>query len=393
MGGEAAILVDILVLLVAAKVFEELVIRLGQPPLLGDLLAGIIVGPTVFGLVEPHHGIATLAWIGIVVLIFLAGMDSSLSELRRYGMGSMLVAAGGVAATTVLAFLAGWFLGYGFEESLFLAVILAPTSVGVSVAVLSQLGLLRDRVGEIVMGAAVADDVMAMVLFSIVYSVVAEEALGYERLGGILAGLGFTAAAFYLINRYSSRILSAIIGRAKEEATPEIELLILGIGVAAVTSYLGLSPLIGAYFAGLGFAEALRGYGFRERFVLLLNFATPFFFIYAGLLLDPWMALRGLETGRAATAAATIVAAGMAGKVLGCGIAALKAGLPPREAWLIGFAMMPRAGVDLVIAVSGLQRGIIGMDIYLSALILIYTTSLATPVIVQSLARGIAGAR
>ncbi len=386
MSGEAAILLDILILLVVAKALEEIVIRLGQPPLLGDLLAGIILGPTLLDLVEPHHGIATFAWIGIVILIFLAGMDSSISELKRYGKGSMLVAMGGVAATTLLAFTVGYLLGYGFNESLFMAVILAPTSVGVSVAVLAELGLLRVRVGEIVVGAAVADDVIAMVLFSIVYSVIAEERLGVERLGMILAGLGFIAAAFYLIHRYSSRIVDAIVRGAKEEATPEIELLIIGVAVATATSYFNLSPLIGAYFAGLGFAEALRGYGFRERFTLLLNFATPFFFIYAGLLLDPWAALSSIEPGRALVTASSIVAAGMAGKVLGCGLMARRAGLPWREAWIIGFSMMPRAGVDLVIAVSGLQSGIIGMDIYLSALLLIYTTSLSTPVIVQLLA-------
>ena len=129
---EALILLDITLVLLLAKVLEEVMARIKQPTILGDLLAGILVGPTVFGLISSVENIESLAWVGIVILLFLGGVESSVSEFKRYGVQVLTVALGGVLACFLLGFSYAYMLGYDLKTMLFLGAILTPTSVGVS---------------------------------------------------------------------------------------------------------------------------------------------------------------------------------------------------------------------------------------------------------------------
>ena len=167
--------------------------------------------------------------------------------------------------------------------------------------------------------------------------------------------------------------------------TPIIQLLIIGMLMAVLSSYLGLSPLIGAYLAGLALSRVVkseRTYRFFEIFVQMIS---PFFFVYAGILLNPWIVIGEINLWDVMGIVAAIVLAGIVGKILGCGGVAKAMGLDTRSSITIGVGMMPRAGVDLVIAVVGLTLGVLTMELYLSALILIYVTSLSTPVLLKKL--------
>ncbi len=383
MHEEAIILLDLTLVLIFAKLFEEIVARFKQPPLLGDLLAGIIVGPTILGLIHVPANVAVIGWLGIVVLIFLAGLETSFKELRTYSVEAMVIAIGGVIATFLLALLVSSLFGYGWITCLFIAVVLAPTSVSVTVATLMELGLLRTRVGEVIIGAAVADDVYAMILYAIVSSIATYGVLQPDSIIRIVAGLTIMLGGFYLLYRYGDLIVSRFIIRSRVGGALLTHVLIIGVVFATVSAIFGLGPIVGAYFAGIALASIARSRNLEHYYTFLVNFISPFFFVYAGLLLDPWSALATIRLEETLFIAISIVAAGIVGKIIGCGLAAFLYGLDLRSSLLVGVGMMPRAGVDLVIAATGLTMGLLPMELYLGVLLLIYVSSLSTPILLK----------
>lgn len=383
MASEAFIFFDITLVIICAKVLEELFVRLKQPSLLGDLLAGILLGPTVFGVIRVTDNIESIAWLGIVLLIFLAGLESSIEDLKKYGRSAGVVAVGGVVATFSLALLVSFYLGHSIETSLFIAVILAPTSVSVTVATLMEINAIRTPVGETIVGAAVADDVYAMVLFSIVYSMLVEEEGG--PIYRVVTGLALLLIIAFIISRFSKSIIDYIMKSRLDDAQFTYPI-ITGLIVATITAFYGLSPIIGAYFAGLSLSLVLPSISrVRHYYSLLVDLISPFFFVYAGILLNPWSIVEKIEISRAVVTALLIVIAGIVGKVVGCGITAKLLGFSTKSSLAIGVGMMPRAGVDMVIAVTGLSLGVLTMDLYFSTLLLIYVTSITTPFLLKKL--------
>jgi len=384
MNTELMILLDLAIVIVLAKSLEEIIVRLGQPPILGDLLAGIIIGPTVLGLVKATHNVEVIGWLGIVVLIFLAGLETDIEAAKKYGLNAVFVALGGVLVTFFLAYVIALVFNYSYITALFIATILSPTSVSVTSMTLLELGVIRTRIGEIILGAAFADDVMAMALFALTSSIAYYGEVKHESIIQISLALVIIFSLFYLLYKVSNKLFNRIIMSSRLIDTPMIQLLIIGMLMAVLSSYLGLSPLIGAYLAGLALSKVVkeRTYRFFEIFVQMIS---PFFFVYAGILLNPWIVVGKINIYDVIGIVVAIVLAGIVGKILGCGGVAKAMGLDTRSSITIGVGMMPRAGVDLVIAVVGLTLGVLTMELYLSALILIYVTSLTTPVLLKKL--------
>jgi len=384
MNTELMILLDLAIVIVLAKSLEEIIVRLGQPPILGDLLAGIIIGPTVLGLVKATHNVEVVGWLGIVVLIFLAGLETDIEAAKKYGLNAVFVALGGVLVTFFLAYIIALLFNYSYITALFIATILSPTSVSVTSMTLLELGVIRTRIGEIILGAAFADDVMAMALFAITSSIAYYGEVKHESIIQISLALIIIFSLFYLLYKVSNKLFNRVIMSSRLIDTPMIQLLIIGMLMAVLSSYLGLSPLIGAYLAGLALSKVVkeRTYRFFEIFVQMIS---PFFFVYAGILLNPWIVIGKINMYDIIGIVVAIVLAGIVGKILGCGGVAKAMGLDTRSSITIGVGMMPRAGVDLVIAVVGLTLGVLTMELYLSALILIYVTSLTTPVLLKKL--------
>lgn len=383
---ELLILADLALVIVLAKVFEEILVRLNQPPILGDLLAGITIGPTFLGLIRATHNVEVVGWLGIVILIFLAGLETDIEAARRYGRSSFLVALGGVIATFILAYAIALLFNYSTLTALFIATILSPTSVSVTSSTLLQLGVLKSREGEIIMGAAFADDVMAMVLFAIVSSIVYHGEIKPYVAMRITAGLVIVFTVFIVLYVFSDRIFNKLISSSRLVDAPLAHLTIIGILMAVLSSYFGLSPLVGAYLAGLAMSRVVRRTTI-SFFEILAQIISPFFFVYAGILLDPWSILARINLGEVLLIIISIVLAGIIGKIIGCGGVARLTGLKGLSATVIGVGMIPRAGVDLVIAVVGLTTGVLTMELYLSALFLIYVSSLSTPALLTYLFR------
>lgn len=385
MNTELLILIDLAIVIVLAKMLEEIMTRLGQPPILGDLLAGIIIGPSVLGLITVTHNVEVVGWLGIVVLIFLAGLETDIETAKKYGFDAILVALGGVALTFVLAFILASIFRYSFMTALFIATILSPTSVSVTSMTLLELGVIRTRVGEIILGAAFADDVMAMVLFALVSSIAFYGEIRHESVTMIAAGLIIIFALFFLLYRFSDKLFNKFIMHSRLVDTPIVHLLIIGIGMSIISAYFGLSPLIGAYLGGLAMSKVVKSARTMEFLEILVQIISPFFFVYAGILLNPWMVIDKINIFETVSVIVAVVIAGVVGKVIGCGGTAYIRGLDKKSSLTIGIGMMPRAGVDLVIAVVGLTLGVLTMELYLSALVLIYVTSLSTPLLLKKL--------
>ncbi len=384
-SAELVILMDLALVIFTAKVLEEVVVHFNQPPILGDLLAGIIIGPTVLGLIQIHTNVEVIGWLGIVILIFLAGLETDIEAARKYGISAFLVALGGVLFTFLLAYIIAVYFNYPWLTALFIATILSPTSVSVTSTTLMELGVLKTRIGEIIMGAAFIDDVMAMVLFALVSSIVYHGEVRIETILLITAGLLVIISVFLLLYKVSDKLFSRLMMSSRLLDAPMAHLIIVGLGMAILSSWFGLSPLVGAYLAGLAMSRVVRSERVLGFFQTLVQLIAPFFFVYAGLLLDPWLALSRIQGTGIIEIVLAVVAAGIAGKVLGCGLAARLRGLDYKSSLIVGVGMMPRAGVDLVIAVVGLTTGVLTQELYLSALILIYVTSLATPIILNKL--------
>ncbi len=378
---ELLILIDLTLVIVLAKGLEEVIVRFNHPPILGDLLASILIGPTVLGLIRATHNVEVIGWLGIVVLIFLAGIETDIEAARKYGRDSFIVALGGVLATFSLAYLIAYLFGYPYLTALFIATILSPTSVSVTLTTLMELGVLRKREGEIIMGAAFADDVMAMVLFALVSSIVYYGEIRGEALSLIMTGLVLVFAFFAIIYRVSDKLFNRILMNSRLLDAPMTQLIIIGLSMAILSSWFGLSPLVGAYLGGLAMSRVVKSERVLGFFQVLVQLISPFFFVYAGILLDPWGIVHRINPLEALWVIIGVVSAGIIGKIVGCGLSARQRGLDPKSSLTIGVGMMPRAGVDLVIAVVGLTTGVLTMELYLSALILIYVTSLSTPVL------------
>jgi len=384
---ELIILMDLALVIFAAKVLEEVVAHFNQPPILGDLLAGIIIGPTVLGLIQVPTNIEVIGWLGIVILIFLAGLETDIEAARKYGMSAFIVALGGVLFTFLLAYIIAVCFNYPWITALFIATILSPTSVSVTSTTLMELGVLKTNIGEIIMGAAFIDDVMAMVLFAFVSSIVYHGEVKIETVLLITAGLLVIISIFLLLYKVSDKVFGRLTMSSRLLDAPMAHLIIVGLGMAILSSWFGLSPLVGAYLAGLALSRVVRSERVLGFFQTLVQIIAPFFFVYAGLLLDPWHALSRIRGTGIIEIVLAVVAAGIAGKVLGCGLAARFRGLDYRSSLVVGVGMMPRAGVDLVIAVVGLTTGVLTQELYLSALVLIYVTSLSTPILLSHLVR------
>ena len=203
-----------------------------------------------------------------------------------------------------------------------------------------------------------------------------------ESLLPIVTGLATISTLTFLINRFSYKI-SVMLRKLKVHESAFTTILIMGLAAATLTAFFRLSPLVGAFFMGLALSSIPGVELLRERLEFLSMIITPIFFVYAGILLNPWEIVGNNSLYEILYVGLSIVALGVVGKIIGCGFAAKLSGMGWNESLAIGLGMMPRAGVDLVIAVVGLSIGAIDQKLYFGALLLIYFSSLATPALLK----------
>jgi len=374
------VLFQLFSLLLAAKVGDEIFKRLDQPTLIGEILAGIIVGPAVLGWYEVNEATGLFAEIGVVLLLFRVGIETRLADLLRVGLpagavgllGVLLPFGGGVAV--------GLLFGHSAEVTMFIAAAMVATSVGVTSRVLGALRAIATRSGRVILGAAIIDDILAMIILAVATGMAA----GGVNIGRIFL-LVVVAVAFVAIVVVAGtgllRRRPALLTVPAFAETPFMPGMIIMLGLAALSAAIGLAAIIGAFLAGMVVGESSERHALEEEVAPVAAFFTPFFFGAIGAQID----LVGLAnaTALALLAAVTLVAVGT--KFLGSFIGAI--GMGVRRRVLIGWGMVPRGEVGIVVAGLGLQMGVVDGSIYSVVVGMAVITTLIVPPVIPALVR------
>ena len=405
------------VILLAAKLSGEICERfLKIPPVLGELGAGILIGPFALGgvdipglgpLFEDLHSAASgtegftlpiseslwsIAQIGAIILLFTAGLETNLRQFVRYAGPASIVAVGGSVVPFILGVAVtvafGYADGFGDPKALFVGAIFTATSIGISVRVLGDLRRLDTAEGVTILGAAVLDDVLGILILTVVLGIAIEGEFSASSTGLIaLKTIGFWVALTGLGVLLSKRI-SALFGRFRVSGAAMGLALGLAFLASALAEMFGLAMIIGAFSIGLALSGTDLAHRLEEPLRGVYAALIPIFFVVMGMLVDV-TALGGVwQFGIAATALAII------GKVVGSGVPALFTGFNLFGAWRIGIGMLPRGEVALIMAGIGVGAGLIRQELFGVAIIVtVVTTVLAPLVLARSFPEGVPGLR
>lgn len=391
----AGFLSQLLLILVTARVFAELATRMKSPAVIGELLAGVVLGPSLMGWMAPNETIHLLAEIGIILLLFEVGLETDVRDLARSGGRSVVVAATGF----VLPFVFGYFiarelLGLPLLPALFVGGTLTATSIGITVRVLADLKRHDSHEGRVVLGAAVIDDVFGVILLALLYEFSVAGGVSLMNASKVFLFVGL----FFLLAAPAAKIMSSVIKRFdKISEVPGLvptSMVSLVLFFAWVAHAVGAPELLGGFAAGLAlsrrfflpFGTALHAdpvFAARVEHQMepIIHLFTPIFFVMVGLSLN----LREIDwaSSHIWLLSLSLFVAAVLGKLLGA--------LLIRESWamrwIIGMAMVPRGEVGLIFAELGRTSGILDNQIYAGMIVVIALTTLLPPFAMKVLYR------
>lgn len=372
--GTADVLFDLFVVLLAAKIGDELFKRIRQPTLIGEILAGVAIGPAVLGLVEPSETLEVFAELGVVFILFWVGLETRLGDLLKVGGSAAGVGVLGVVVPFAGGYAVAAATGEDTAASFFFAAALVATSVGITSALLVELGALRTRAGRTILGAAVVDDILAMLVVAVATSVAAG---GGADLGQLVVtaatSLAFVAFFAFGGTRFMQRY-PTILQKPRFSESPLLPAVLLCLGVAALAAEVGLAAVIGAFLAGMIVAETKEQHPIEGEIEPLYAFFAPFFFAFVGIQLD----LDAYADARTLAAVALVTLLAVVTKVLGAYVGAR--GLRRGEALFVAVAMVPRGEVGIIVAGIGVGVGVLSGEAYAILIgMAILTTVVAPP--------------
>jgi Kef-type K+ transport system membrane component KefB len=361
--------------LLGAKILGELSERIGQPAVLGELLAGVILGPSVIGLVPLSAGILLVAEIGVILLLFEVGLETDLEELIRVGAPALAVAVAGMALPFAGGFAVARWLSFPPLTAIFVGAALTATSIGITARVLSQLQLLQRREGQIILGAAVVDDVLGLV----VLAVVSQMATG-ERVQGVeIARAAALAIGFLLIAVAAGipigRRLVRVVGQANARGMLVAASVAFALLLAVAARRAGSAEIVGAFATGLVLARTNRRHDISEALRPVVDIFAPLFFVSVGAQLD----VRLLDPSAPAHRPALLLGGGLILVGLAGKFAAGFVAWGRVHRAFIGAGMIPRGEVGLVFASIGKTTGALPPPAFASVVIAVFATTLLAP--------------
>jgi len=359
----------------AAKLFGEATARLAQPAVLGELLAGVIIGPGVLGLVHESPVLHALAELGVLILLLEVGLESDVGDLLRAGLQATLVALVGVVVPFATGYGMMQWLGYEPLVAVFVGATLTATSVGITARVLADLGRLQDASAKVVLGAAVVDDILGLIILAVVTGIAQTGSISLVGVSILSAkAVVFLVVAIFIGIRLAPTLVSWVVSM-KTRGTDIVYSLIFALALAAVANVVGLATIIGAFAAGLVLATTERREHIEQRIKPVADLLVPVFFVSVGMNVQP--ALLNPFAEDAEFAVALVLSAIAVVSKLAAGLAVYQ-----REVrrWPVGVGMIPRGEVGLIFAGAGLSAGVIARDLY-SALVgvVMLTTFVAPP--------------
>jgi Kef-type K+ transport system membrane component KefB len=363
---------EMLMVFGAAKLFAEIFERLKQPAIVGEILAGVLIGPSVLGWIHPGQVLTALAELGVMFLLFRVGLEVRSSELVRVGGTALLVASLGVLVPFALgwAILSAW--GSPQIESIFVGAAMVATSVGITAQVLAAMGLLHHEASKIILAAAVIDDILGLIVLAVVSSIARGSINFAELLLTALAAVAFT----FVVAKWGTHAMRAVVPTLREklragEVQFNIAMVVL-FGLAALALYAGVAAIIGAFLAGMALSESIEprvhdlAHGVSELLI-------PFFLVGIGLYFDVSL----FSHGNVVLLSGIIVVAAVVSKIVGCGLGALSLGRA--NALRVGTGMVPRGEVGMVVAQIGLGLGVIPNRVYSVVVFMAVATTIIAP--------------
>ena len=373
MGEETKILLTLFILLISAKVMAELFERLRQPAVAGEILAGVLIGPSLLNLAAPSEITGILAEIGVIFLLFNVGLETKPAAIFKVGKQAALVAVLGVIAP----FLGGWLLmkawGSTSIEALFVGTAMVATSVGITARVLSGMGLLDAPTARIILGAAVIDDILGLLVLAVVSSLASGTVNYLEILTTAGLAIGFTAFVALVGAPVVTRVAPKV-DRLRSGHGMFVLGIVLCLGLSVAAAYIGVAAIIGSFLAGMSLAEAAEDHPRMHRQINgVTEFLVPFFLVNIGmqLRLDVFRSSSVILLCVLVTLVAVIT------KLLACGLGAFNLGV--KRAAQVGMGMVPRGEVGIVVAQIGLSLVVIGPELYGIVLFMAIATTLIAP--------------
>ena len=381
MGEETRVLLTLFIMLAAAKLMAELFERLRQPAVAGEIVAGILIGPSLLNLAAPSEITSILAEIGVIFLLFNVGLETKPAAIFKVGKSAAMVAVIGV----VLPFVAGWLLmrawGSTSVESLFVGTALVATSVGITARVLSAMGLLDAPTARIILGAAVIDDILGLLVLAVVSNMAAGAVNYVEILTTAALAIGFTVFVAFV----ATPVVTRVAPKANQLRSAHgmfILGLIMCLGLSVAAAFIGVAAIIGSFLAGMAMAEASEDHPNMHRQINgVTEFLVPFFLVNIGMQLR----LDVFRSPSVIVLCVLVTLVAVATKLFGCGLGAINLGI--KRAAQVGMGMVPRGEVGIIVAQIGLSLAVIGPELYGVVLFMAVATTLIAPPFLKILYR------
>ncbi|MCL2053234.1 MAG: cation:proton antiporter [Oscillospiraceae bacterium] len=372
-------LLNLAIILAVTKLFGMFTRKIHLPQVVGALFAGILLGPALLKVIHPDHVLVMLAEVGVILLMFSAGLETDFKQLRGALKSSLVVALIGITLPLLGGFAVAHFFGQDTMKSFFIGVILTATSVSITAETLQEMGKLNTKAGTVIMGAAVIDDILGIIILSVIISMGGGDmnigAVGFTLLKICLFFvlaliLGYLAFKLfdYLGNKYGNKRRLSIFG---------VSFCFL---LAFLAEQFGVADITGAYFAGLALCACKAEENIQEKSsILSYMFFSPVFFVSVGLMTS----FEGLN-GNTVLFAFVLLMIAILTKFVGCGLGARLCGHPKDECVQIGAGMISRGEVAIIVAAKGISAGLMEQSLFSSVIMVVIITTLITPVFVKA---------
>lgn len=371
------------VILLSTKVFGLISERVHMPQVVGALLAGVVLGPSVLGLVEETDFLLKTSEIGVILLMFMAGLDTDLEELKKTGLASFVIALIGVVVPLIagtglyLVFFPDMGEPLHMLKALFIGVVLTATSVSITVETLREMGRLKGKVGTAILGAAIIDDIMGIIVLTLVSAMTDPTVQPIAVLGRIVA--------FFILVVIVGFVMYRLFRAITNEWSNHRRIAIYALSFCLILSfvaehYFGIADITGAYFAGLILCNLLeaREYINKKVNILAYMFFSPVFFASMGIKTE----LDGM-TGSLLIFSFALLAVAIITKIIGCGLGAKLMGFNWSDSLSIGLGMVSRGEVALIVAQKGAQVGLIDSSLFPPIVLVVIVTTLITPILLK----------
>ncbi len=377
-------LIHLLLALFLAWISGEVVARMGYPAVLGELAAGILFGPAILGWIQPSEGLATLAEVGVFLLMLYIGMEMDYTDILREARPGFWATLGGVVVPFVTGFLIGQVSGRPLQENLVIATTFAVTALATKSRILVDLNLLGTRLASVLIATALTTDILALVVLAVVYTLIQTGSFAVQAMLITLLHAGAFFAGAVLLGHYGLPLLARFMNRLgfQGRTVNFTLLLIVALVYAEMAELAGMHAILGAFIAGLFIREAMvrrkLSHELREMVHdLSVGFLAPVFFIYAGFDVNLQSVFQALPFFLLILVGATV------SKILGTMALYALGGYPWREGLVLGSALNGRGAVGIIVAQIGLEAGVLDPATFSSLVLMAFFTTLSVPVLLK----------